>query len=147
MGFLVPIVIPAKFLLQSVWRTGIGWEEVIPSIILERWNSWLTSLNNVNKVRVPRCFLPIIPDAKTTELHLFSDASEQAFCFIAYLKTMGNDGKIGIAFVAAKSKVAPQKVLSIPRLELQGAVMSSRLAESIKKELSIPGLILTSPVQ
>ncbi|CAG7818892.1 unnamed protein product, partial [Allacma fusca] len=65
-----------------------------------------------------------------------SDASEEAFASVAYLRIIVGS-KISTAFILAKTKVAPLKPLSIPRLELQAAVMGTRLARTIKKELNV----------
>ena len=68
------------------------------------------------------------------QLHLFGDASERAFCAVAYFRFEYPGGERQCAFVAAKTRVAPVKLLSIPRLELQAAVLSVRLAIMIQKE-------------
>ena len=68
------------------------------------------------------------------QLHLFVDASEKAFCAVAYFRFDYPGGETQRAFVAAKTHVAPVKPLSIPRMELQAAVLSVRLACMIQKE-------------
>ena len=64
------------------------------------------------------------------ELHVLCDASEQAFACVAYLRITGNE-RTSLAFVMGKSRVAPLKPMSIPRLELQAAVMGARMAKCI----------------
>jgi len=53
------------------------------------------------------------------------DASEQAFAAVAYWRITSQD-KTEVAFAMEKSRVAPLKPMSIPRLELQAAVMGTR---------------------
>lgn len=53
---------------------------------------------------------------------------------MAYVRWQLLDGKFGIRFVAAKTRVAPFKELTVPRLELQAAVLASRLAKTILDE-------------
>ncbi|XP_058817850.1 uncharacterized protein LOC131681156 [Topomyia yanbarensis] len=65
------------------------------------------------------------------ELHIFVDASEEAYAAVAYFRIVPPDGDIKVALVAAKTKVAPLKPMSIPRLELQAAVLGIRLMKFI----------------
>lgn len=65
---------------------------------------------------------------------MFGDASEQAFCSVAYFGFSYPNGSVKCAFVTAKTRVAPKKPLSIPKLELQAAVLSARLSTVVIKE-------------
>lgn len=137
LGFLVPITIPSKVMIQHAWRAGIEWDQKISPEIEDEWKNWLVCLDNVAKFSVPRCYFEGISNVKAIQLHLFCDASESAFCACAYIRIEYSDGRFAVRFVAAKSKVAPQKALSIPRLELQGAVMASRLSATLRKEMRL----------
>ena len=87
----------------------------------------------LNTVQFERCLTP--PNATgNPSLVVFCDASRQAFGACAYTKWNLNEGKFGVRFVAAKSRVAPLKELSIPHLELQAAVIASRLGNTIQEE-------------
>lgn len=136
-GVMVPLVIPAKVLLQKLWRQGIGWDERITPELTNEWRNWLKGIQDVANYSIPRCYSPNLLASDEIELHVFADAGENAFCATAFLRFRTPSDTFEIAFVSGKSKVAPQKALSIPRLELQGAVMASRLATSIKKELNL----------
>jgi hypothetical protein len=67
-------------------------------------------------------------------LCIFSDASRKAFGACAYVRWCVANGKYESRFIAAKSRVAPLKELTIPRLELQAAVLASRLGKTIQEE-------------
>ena len=67
-------------------------------------------------------------------LCIFSDASEEAFGACAYLRWQLADGSFDVRFVTAKSRVAPLKKLTVPRLELQAAVIASRMYQTIREE-------------
>lgn len=137
LGILSPIIIHAKIIMQYVWKSGVEWDEKIPGHLQEKWFSWLDSLERIQMVRVDRWYFQVNGDPREKIiLHMFADASEEAFASIAFLQ-IRYVNKRCVSFVAAKSRVAPQKSLSIPRLELQAAVMSTRLKDTIIKELSI----------
>ena len=70
---------------------------------------------------------------ETLELHMFVDASQDAFGAIAYWRSIGSDGRIDVSLIASKTKCAPTKIMSIPRLELQAAVLGTRLLCTILK--------------
>jgi hypothetical protein len=135
-GMLATIVMPAKVLIQNLWRHGCGWDEKIPDELNVSWENWLTALDEVKKVEIPRWFSKMLPKAERIELHIMADASELAFSSVAYLR-IESGGEIDVTFVAAKTRVAPQKPLSIPRLELQAAVLACRLSNTLKSELSL----------
>jgi len=71
------------------------------------------------------------------ELHVFGDASEKEIGAVCYARYVFSDGRIEVAFVMAKTCVAPLRQLSISRLELQAAQLAVRLADIIKKELTL----------
>ena len=88
-------------------------------------------LPELNGLRIPRWYLsPKIEDTYKTQLHLFVDASENGFAAVVYLRACSKDAVV-CSLISAKTRVAPLKSLSIPRLELQATVLGARLARSI----------------
>ena len=79
---------------------------------------------------LPRCLCSDAPQEAQVELHVFGHASEKGFGAVCYTRHAFPHGRIEVAFVMAKTRVASLGQLSIPRLELQTA----RLADNIKKE-------------
>ena len=73
----------------------------------------------------------------TFDLHVCCDAPSVAFWAICYIQ-MESGNEIDVKFVFAKSRIAQIKGLSIPRLELQAAVLASRIASMVSKELRLP---------
>lgn len=132
LGFLAAFLINIKILLQEIWRSPISWDEAITDEQNERWQQWLIVLPNVNCVKIPRCYTSELnpKDIKTTQLHIFVDASENAFATVAYFR-FTTDTRIHCALIGAKTKVAPQLPISIPRLELQAATLGARFASTI----------------
>jgi hypothetical protein len=129
-GLIAPIIINAKILMQHVWKQGLDWDQRLSSDLYEKWKILLNDLRVVENVAIPRCYSTNLTTATQIELHTFVDASELAFAAVSYLR-IKLENEIHVAFVAAKTKVAPKKQLTIPRLELQAAVLGCRLAETI----------------
>ena len=137
LGFLTSFTVRAKILLQDVWRSGIGWDDELPSELQEQWEKWWSELESLSDIRIPRCYSIAIARSTNIELHVFCDASIKAFAAVAYLRITHGSGA-DVAFVTAKSRVSPLKPMSVPRLELQAAVMGSRLASTVREQHSIP---------
>ena len=133
-GFLAPFLVRAKLLFQQVWQFGIGWDETPPSEFLLEWSKWQKELNSLSEFLVPRFYRHVSDSPTVIQLHVFGDASEQAFCSVAYFGFSYPNGSVKCAFVTAKTRVAPKKPLSIPKLELQAAVLSARLSTVVIKE-------------
>ena len=139
LGFLLPFAIRARTLLQTIWRSGVGWDIPLPPKILAPWSEWCRELHEVGQFSVPRCYSLRMANCTGLQLHVLCDASEIAFGAVAYWRIAlgGEEDSIDVAFVAARARVAPLKPLSMPRLELQAAVLASRLASSVKEEHEI----------
>ncbi|XP_065361998.1 uncharacterized protein LOC135955572 [Calliphora vicina] len=136
LGFLSYYMITAKLLMREVWRHNIRWDDALPGELNEMWNNWRQELQNVINVKVPRFYFRNGFPSRL-ELHVFVDASEDAFGAVSYWRSINADNKIEVTFVAAKTRCAPLKAMSIPRLELQAAVLGTRLMGTILKEHSI----------
>lgn len=134
-GFLGDFTISGKIFMQSLWKHGLDWDERIPQALSERWNSWICGLKKVRDFFIPRCyFLKFFNQSRA--LHIFCDASEVAMAAVAYWRINSPDGP-KVSFVAGKTNCAPTKFMSIPRLELQAAVMAVRLKNAIVKNHDI----------
>ena len=116
----------------------MGWDEDVPSHILEVWEKWLTELPVLNDHLIPRCYYPRSTEAKYLQLHGFCDASESAYAAVTYLRVIDAEGSVTTSLVVAKTKVAPIKRLTIPRLELCGALLLTKLIRHVGKILQIP---------
>ncbi|XP_062557240.1 uncharacterized protein LOC134222113 [Armigeres subalbatus] len=133
LGLLSVVLVHGRILLQDVWRAGTQWDETVGDDIWERWRRWIDAMKTINQVQISRCYFKQAARAsyKELELHVFVDASELAYSAVAYFRIVNKDGSSACSLVAAKAKVAPLKPLSIPRLELQAAVLGARLMQFI----------------
>lgn len=129
-GFVAPAIISAKILIQDLWKSKLDWDENIPSDFNQNWTTYLTELSNMN-IEIPR-WLGTKTEWKT-ELHFFSDASEKAYATCVYARTITNTGNVHTALIQSKTRVAPLKTTTIPRLELCGALLSSTLLDPVLK--------------
>ncbi|CAG7728146.1 unnamed protein product, partial [Allacma fusca] len=135
-GFIAHFTIRAKILQQQIWRMGGEWDDPIPDCIRISWEDWVNDLKKLEQLQIPRCYFPNLDEITQIELHVFSDASQQAKAVVIYARFVKND-IITTRFVIGRSWVTPLKPVSIPRLELQAALLGSRLATFVQENRSI----------
>ena len=133
MGWLAPVLLIAKVLMQSVWKSSISWDDPLPNELERSWSQFTVDLPNINKCSLPRWIGSTI--AGISEQHGFADASKHAYAAAVYLVTQDHLGMRSSCLMIAKTKVAPIKTISIPRLELCAAVLLSRLLCRVMTEL------------
>lgn len=130
-GYVSPISVLGKALIQEIWRTGISWDDPISDALAPAWRSFIDNVQQLRNLEIPR---HVIAYNREVDLHTFCDASEKIYAAAVYVVSRGPDGLVRSALVAAKARVSPLKVISIPRLELQSCVLATRLADTIVKE-------------
>ena len=133
LGWFSPSVIKMKILLQQLWELKVDWDDPAPSPICDVWIQWRSKLESLSDRHIPRCYFPKGTQLETLQLHGFCDASEQAYTSVIYLRVVGSDGKVHVTLVTSKTKVAPIKRLTIPRLELCGALLLAQLLHHVKE--------------
>lgn len=132
LGLVSHYTIGLKILLQDIWRSGIKWDDEINTELSVKWHLWLSNLPKISSITIPRCYSKLLKMTSEIQLHTFVDAGENAYAAVCYFRVKYNDDS-EVSIVAAKSKVTPLKPVSIPRLELQAALLGTRLAEKIQK--------------
>jgi len=133
-GWLSPTTVKAKILFQQLWRSNLGWDEKLPCDVMEKWLAYRAELPVIQSISIPRCVMPIAHE--DVELHGFCDASEQAYASALYLRVRTGDTVL-VSLLTAKTKVSPLKQISLPRLELCGALLLARLISTVKKTLTV----------
>ncbi|XP_076280097.1 uncharacterized protein LOC143208966 [Lasioglossum baleicum] len=136
LGWLSPIIIRAKILMQQQWLEKIHWEDHVSDKTQDSWNAFCSDWRALNSLRVPR-WIKYGPDSTQVQLHGFSDASSAAFSCAIYARVSSLSGDTFTTLLAAKSRVAPIKTRSIPILELNGAVMLAEMMEYVTKSISV----------
>ena len=105
----------------------------------QQWNEWLQDLEKLSDFKVQRCVKPVnFGEIKSAQLHHFADASERGYGTVSYLRLENVDGDVHCSFIIGKSRVAPLKQTTIPRLELTAATVAVRTDKMLKSELEIP---------
>ena len=148
LGLLSPVTIKSKMFFQSLWsyqieenfrdstssKRSLNWDDHLPENISKSWESIYSDLRKVQSLSIPR-WLQCKNDSRL-EIHGFSDASTKALSAVLYLRVL-LENKSSVSIIAAKTKVAPVKSLSVPRLELCEAFLLSKLASSEQKGLNL----------
>ncbi|KAL0172160.1 hypothetical protein M9458_032471, partial [Cirrhinus mrigala] len=141
LGFLAPFLLLGKKVLQEMCQRDIEWDDPLPTELMPQWSSWLNELKSLHKLQITRCFAPEhlgLEDQRVQriELHHFSDASSHGYGQCSYIRVLSKD-KVHCSFVIGKARVAPTKIVTIPRLELTAAVISSAVSSMLKEELEL----------
>lgn len=134
-GLISPVLIKGKIFIQQLWALKINWDEVLSEDLQSRWTKFYSSLRQLNQVAIPRRV--IVEDTLNIKLHVFSDASQEAYGACAYICSQTSSGNSEARLYMSKSRVAPIKSTTIPRLELNGALLAAELARDICEELKL----------
>lgn len=138
LGWIAPVTIKAKVFLQQLWQAKVDWDEAIADKLLAQWETIQASLATISGLHVDR-WVKYGSDTANCELHGFCDASTTAFAAAVYIRVTSLAGETTSRLLVAKSKVAPIKSLSIPRLELS-AVLLARLLEFVRSSLQLTAI-------
>lgn len=133
-GWITPIVLWAKALMQHIWTLGLQWSDALPNSLAKKWMNFLNDLQTLNTLQIPR-FLGISTEARV-QVHGFSDASEIAYGACVYIRLEESSSSVTTHLLIGKSRVAPLKRTSLPRLELCGAHMLAKLLHYCTTQIS-----------
>ncbi|XP_061506858.1 uncharacterized protein LOC133392122 [Anopheles gambiae] len=127
-----------KVVLQDVWRSRVDWDEPVHIEELKKWMIWIKLLPQIEQVKITRCYSQqySINDAEDVQLHTFVDAGGSGMAAIVFLRVVHGQN-VRCSIVTSKTKVAPLKLTSVPRMELQAALIGARLASTVEKALKI----------
>ena len=110
-----------------------------PERLSHQTQRWLKSLPAMEQFSVQPCYKPKEFGTITNlQIHHFSDASKVCYGAVSYLRFIDADSKVYCSFVVSKSRLAPLKSLSVPRLELTAPTLAVNLDKMLRKELEIP---------
>ena len=146
LGLAAPVLLEGRLLLQELVAMGkettaatlLGWDDPLPEKLANRWQCWQNALPDLEKATVQRCYHPReFGPVTRAEIHAFSDASQRAIGAAIYLRLFNTKNEVAVSLVFGQAKVAPINPVSIPRLELCGAVLAVQAVDKISKELDM----------
>ncbi|XP_041850911.1 uncharacterized protein LOC121646099 isoform X2 [Melanotaenia boesemani] len=141
LGLVAPFLLTGKKMLQEMCKHGTGWDDPLTDELKPAWRKWKDDLQNLEKIIIPRCYVPAdFGNVLQREIHHFSDASTSGYGQCSYLRQVNENGSVHCTLIMAKSRVAPIKVITIPRLELTAAVVSVVTSDVLKEELGFAGI-------
>ena len=132
-GLVTPITIPLKIELRNLFskELNLGWDDPLPDVIRKRWITILQIAKSVEHIPFWRNVKPDAPVVGKPTLIVCNDASTEAMCATAHIRWQLEDGTFQCFLYSSKTRVAPLQKESVPRLEMQSAVMAVRLSKSI----------------
>ena len=137
-GLVAPFVVVIKIIFQKLWVLSLGWDDLIPDFLEREATSWYSDFLRL-KMQVPRKYFDVgvleLVASGCLQIHVFCDASLKAYGSVIFFRAVFPDGSVGLSFVMAKSRVAPLKSVTLPRLELLAALVGSRLCAYVRKSI------------
>ena len=127
LALISPFTVRAKILFQELCLEGLQWDD--------SWFSWKSELLQLKDVTIPRCFGNGITQDSAVEVHGFGDASLKAYGAAVYIRIRDKQDNVSSQLVISKSRVAPIKKVSLPRLELLAAVVNARLLKFVVRAI------------
>ncbi|XP_071652694.1 uncharacterized protein [Temnothorax longispinosus] len=148
LGLLGPVIILAKMLIQRLWTLQLGWDESLPAELHTQWSNYKSQLSQLNDIRISRRAVKVKSSTRI-ELHGFCDASQNAYGACIYLRTTNQRRVHTTKLLCAKSRVAPLKAVSLPRLELSATQLLAQLTDKVVPilELKIDAVYLWTDSQ
>ena len=124
-------------MFKDIWNiSGQSWADELPEDIRDKFLEWHSGLPLLGQLTTPRCYLTEPVDQ--IELHMFGGSSQDVFCGVAFLRArLSSSESTQIFFNFGKAGVAPMKALSIPKLELQAALLATRLKNDTLTALTV----------
>lgn len=134
LGLINPITLRAKLIMQELWKANLSWDESLPQNLHSSWQEYRRDVSKISSLHVNRK-LSSLENPIKYELHGFCDSSELAYGCCFYVVSEDEKGNRSSNLLCGKSRVAPIRKVSLPRLELCGAVLLSELYVKIKESL------------
>ena len=131
-------MLKGRQIIQQLCRKRLNWDAPIDERSSYEWQKWKNNLSIVEDIKLPRCYRPRgFERIINYSLHHFSDASECGYGQATYLRMVNDLEEVHCSLIFGKSRVAPVKYVSIPRLESIAAALSVKISKMLRDELDI----------
>ena len=141
LGLAAPFLLQGRLLLQQLCSSKKGWDEDISFEERSKWEKWRIELPRLESLSIRRCFKPEgFGRVVNISLHHFSDASDIGYGEASYLRLENENGQVSCNLLMGKSRVAPLKTITMPRLELTAATVSVKVGSLLKNELELTNI-------
>ena len=121
-----------------MWCKKLEQDEEIPVELQKIWKRWLQGISEIKRFEIKICYHQQGWQCSNIQLHVFCDASEAGCRAVGYLRFEFKEGSVCYSFVMAKSRLAPIKTLTMPRLQMNAAVIVVKLFNLIIHEIDLP---------
>ncbi|XP_076030379.1 uncharacterized protein LOC143018675 [Oratosquilla oratoria] len=130
-------------ILTEIWRPRLGWDEILSHDLQPKFQQWIDGIQSIKTFEIHRCYYPdsSLSSVVRLEIHAFNDASQKGYGSCVYLRIPKSDKEFHVSFVMDRTKLVPIKRVTLPRLELLGALLSVRLGHFVKSALCLNGCV------
>ena len=133
LGIVSPFTVRMRLLIKSIWKeNGQSWDKELNKGNRHEFKKWASEMIHVNRMILKRSYFE--SGVNIVDLHIFSDASLEAMCMVAYLR---KQEKGEVAFVTGNCRVAQIRNMTVAKLEMQAAVFGVGLRELTLEEHDI----------
>lgn len=141
-GFILPVVMLFRILIQALWYQNAGWDDEIDPSTRLKFHNIVSSLHLINQIRIPRWTGSV--QASQIELVGFSDASQDGIgaCIYSRVKVAyAGSVEFVVRLIRARGNVTPLKtkrtidsrLATIPKLELASIELLGQLFKDVSK--------------
>lgn len=130
LGFIGPVILRAKIFMQEIWKSKIDWDDELPKNLLCQWKEFSSTFYQLSEVVIPR-FLFCQTEFCQIDLFGFCDACQKGYGACLYARAVYKNNVVSCQLICSKSRVTPLKTVTLPRLELCGAVLLAKLCSKI----------------
>ena len=139
LGLLAPITIRLRLFIQKLWENSVAWDKTFEFTqdFKEKWTHLVSQAYTAVKGKTRRRAVW----TNNSEIHIFSDASKEAYGAVVYVRTPPsyNYPRGNVHLICSKSKIKPiDGKQTIPRLELAGMVVAAHQVPYLTKAWDLP---------
>ena len=131
LGLVSCVIVVGKLIMQKLWCLKFDWDaKITDTQIISLWKNFIEDISHLSQIKISRNLFLNKTKLKI-QIQGFADASMLAYAACVYVQTLYSDGTVSCNLVSSKSRVAPIKTISLPRLELCAMLLLSKLVQNL----------------